>query len=273
MPVDGIPPDKSREEKFRRKEVLHEQSAGFFRMGNILSPFSAVHEKRMAQKIPQITDTPMQVAAVNGRSFTATRNQVKNPVTAIASAFENSHPLSSNPSKSLPVTGMATIPINSARSHQVQNVHTSPPRRYAESAIRITAAMDSGSIFLICIFIVLPPVSDSVAKADKISKCLSADLYDAFHINRIFTCLTRTECNRYILHMQMMLLINYRHQNIGKKKIRPGSFFSTFDNCFAFIRRYGVFASFTHVPKVRNSTSLSTLVTKSLEKPSSLFFL
>ena len=172
----------------------------------------------MAQKIPQITDTPMQVAAVNGRSFTATRNQVKNPVTAIASAFENSHPLSSNPSKSLPVTGMATIPINSARSHQVQNVHTSPPRRYAESAIRITAAMDSGSIFLICIFIVLPPVSDSVAKADKISKCLSADFYDAFHINRIFTCLTRTECNRYILHMQMMLLINYRHQNIGKKK-------------------------------------------------------
>lgn len=166
---------------------------------------------------------------------------------------------------------MATIPINSARSHQVQNVHTSPPRRYAESAIRITAAMDSGSIFLICIFIVLPPVSDSVAKADKISKCLSADLYDAFHINRIFTCLTRTECNRYILHVQMMLLINYRHQNIGKKN-PSGIFFSTFDNCFAFIRRYGVFASFTHVPKVRNSTSLSTLVTKAW-KNHLLFFL
>ena len=150
--------------------------------------------------------------------FFANSGDLMKRVDNIASAFENSHPLSSNPSKSLPVTGIATIPIIIASSHQVQNVHTSPPRRYAESGIRFTAAMDSGSIFLICIFIVLPPVSDSVAKADKISKCLSADFFDAFHINRIFTCLTRTECNRYIVHMQMMLLINYRHQNIGKKK-------------------------------------------------------
>ncbi len=101
------------------------------------------------------TDTPIQVAAVNGRSFTATRNQVRNPVTAIASTFENIQPLSSNPANSLPVTGMATIPIRNASSHQVQKVQTSPfTEDMQTSAIRINADYHSGSISLICIFIV-----------------------------------------------------------------------------------------------------------------------
>ena len=105
--------------------------------------------------MPTATDTPTHTAAVKERISTATRSQVRNPVTAMASTFEKSHPRSSKPPKSLPVTGIATIPINSASSHQVQNVHTSPPRRYAESTVRSTAAVSSGNNSLIFFFILL----------------------------------------------------------------------------------------------------------------------
>ena len=108
--------------------------------------------------MPTATDTPTHTAAVKGRISTATRNQVRNPVTAMASTFEKSQPRSSKPPKSLPVTGIATIPINSASSHHVQNVHTSPPRRYAESTVRITAAVNSGNNSLIFFFILLSPL-------------------------------------------------------------------------------------------------------------------
>ena len=54
---------------------------------------------------------------------------------------------------SRPVTGMETIPIRNASIHQVQNVHTSPPRRYAESTVRSTAAVSSGNNSLIFFFI------------------------------------------------------------------------------------------------------------------------
>ena len=103
--------------------------------------------------MPTATDTPTHTAAVKGRISTATRSQVRNPVTAMASTFEKSQPRSSKPQKSLPVTGIATIPMNSASSHQVQNVHTSPPRRYAESTVRSTAAVSSGNNSLIFFFI------------------------------------------------------------------------------------------------------------------------
>ena len=105
--------------------------------------------------MPTATDTPTHTAAVKERISTATRSQVRNPVTAMASTFEKSHPRSSKPPKSLPVTGIATIPMNSASSHQVQNVHTSPPRRYAESTVRSTAAVSSGNNSLIFFFILL----------------------------------------------------------------------------------------------------------------------
>ena len=105
--------------------------------------------------MPTDTDTPTHTAAVKERIPTATRSQVRNPVTAMASTFEKSHPRSSKPPKSLPVTGIATIPMNSASSHQVQNVHTSPPRRYAESTVRSTAAVSSGNNSLIFFFILL----------------------------------------------------------------------------------------------------------------------
>ena len=105
--------------------------------------------------MPTATDTPTHTAAVKERISTATRSQVRNPVTAMASTFEKSQPRSSKPPKSLPVTGIATIPINSASSHQVQNVHTSPPRRYAESTVRSTAAVSSGNNSLIFFFILL----------------------------------------------------------------------------------------------------------------------
>ena len=105
--------------------------------------------------MPTATDTPTHTAAVKERISTATRSQVRNPVTAMASTFEKSHPRSSKPPKSLPVTGIATIPMNSASSHQVQNVHTSPPRRYAESTVRSTATVSSGNNSLIFFFILL----------------------------------------------------------------------------------------------------------------------
>jgi len=105
--------------------------------------------------MPTATDTPTHTAAVKERISTATRSQVRNPVTAMASTFEKSHPRSSKPPKSLPVTGIATIPMNSASSHQVQNVHTSPPRRYAESTVRSTAAVSSGNNSPIFFFILL----------------------------------------------------------------------------------------------------------------------
>ena len=105
--------------------------------------------------MPTATDTPTHTAAVKERISTATRSQVRNPVTAMASTFEKSHPRSSKPPKSLPVTGIATIPMNSASSHQVQNVHTSHPRRYAESTVRSTAAVSSGNNSLIFFFILL----------------------------------------------------------------------------------------------------------------------
>ena len=105
--------------------------------------------------MPTATDTPTHTADVKGRISTATRSQVRNQVTAMASTFEKRHPRSSKPPKSLPVTGIATIPMNSASSHQVQNVHTSPPRRYAESTVRSTAAVSSGNNSLIFFFILL----------------------------------------------------------------------------------------------------------------------
>ena len=105
--------------------------------------------------MPTATDTPTHTAAVKGRISTATRRQVRHPVTAMASTYEKSQPRSSKPPKSLPVPGIATIPINSASSHQVQNVHTSPPRRYAESTVRSTAAVSSGNNSLIFFFILL----------------------------------------------------------------------------------------------------------------------
>ena len=105
--------------------------------------------------MPTATDTPTHTAAVKERISTATRSQVRNPVTAMASTFEKSHPRSSKLPKSLPVTGIATIPMNSASSHQVQNVHTSPPRRYAESTVRSTAAVSSGNNSLVSFFSIL----------------------------------------------------------------------------------------------------------------------
>ena len=78
-------------------------------------------------------------------SFTATRNQVRNPATAMARTFENIHPLSSNPSNRIPVTGMASIPMRNARIHQVQNVHTSPFSKNADSPIRAAARSTRGA--------------------------------------------------------------------------------------------------------------------------------
>ena len=54
-----------------------------------------------------------------------------------------------NPANSLPVTGMATIPIRNANSHQVQNVHTSPFNRNADSPARAAARSTLGAHFFI----------------------------------------------------------------------------------------------------------------------------
>ena len=148
MPAAGILPDKSTAERFQKTKAPPERSAASFLTDNIQCHASAEHEST-AHKMPTATDTPTHTAAVKGRISTATRSQVRNPVTAMASTFEKSQPRSSKPPKSLPVTGIATIPMNSASSHQVQNVHTSPPRRYAESTVRSTAAVSSGNNSLI----------------------------------------------------------------------------------------------------------------------------
>ena len=102
---------------------------------------------------PHITVTPIHVTVVKGSSFTDTRNHVKNPVTAMASTFENIHPLSSNPAKSLPVNGMAAIPSSSASSHQVMKTHTSPSRNLKAAPTSSNVPKISGSHFLIFLFI------------------------------------------------------------------------------------------------------------------------
>ena len=110
-------------------------------------------------KIPHTADTPIQETAVNGSSFTATKNQVRNPVTAIARTFEKIQPLSSNPQKSLPVTGIASIPMRKANIHQVQKVHTSPFSKYADSPTRAAARNTLGTTCFICVFLLILSVT------------------------------------------------------------------------------------------------------------------
>ena len=78
-----------------------------------------------------------------------TRNQGRNPVIVMETTLENIHPLSANPRNSRPVTAIPTTPSTAARRYHVQNVHTSPLRRNADSATRSAAGMTLIIVFLI----------------------------------------------------------------------------------------------------------------------------
>ena len=101
------------------------------------------------QTTPNAAVIPTQVTVVNFSILTDTRNHVRNPVIVMETTFENIHPLSANPRNSRPVTAIPTIPSTPASRYQVQNVHTSPLRRNADSATRKTAGMTLIIVFLI----------------------------------------------------------------------------------------------------------------------------
>ena len=105
---------------------------------------------KISEAAAQTSVTTMQVIVVNLIIFTATRNHVRKPLTAIAVTFENIQPLSRNLRNNLPVNGIAAAPSTSASRYHVQNVHTSPCKRNADSA----TIKSAGIILKICLVIV-----------------------------------------------------------------------------------------------------------------------
>lgn len=147
--------------------------------------------------MPTATDTPTHTAAVKGRISTATRSQVRNPVTAMASTFEKASPGLQNHQK-------PSCDRHCHHSHKQRKQPPGPECPYISSQeIRRKYCQEHccsqlGNNSLIFFHPSVPPVSDSAPQTDKVRKCLSSDLYDPFHVDRIFpACLGRNVMGIY----------------------------------------------------------------------------